>query len=122
MRSLARDIGLALGVGGYCSKLTRRQVGPFELASAVALQDLDPTRDLLDPLLALADMPKITLDPSDVARLALGQSVELEGAQVDLPAGGPAELAVLSPRGELVAIAAMTQDGRHLRPRKVFTT
>ena len=42
IRSLARDIGAALGVGGYMSGLVRSRVGPFTLdrsATLEALQD-----------------------------------------------------------------------------------
>lgn len=37
IRSLARDIGLALGVGGYLTSLRREAVGPYDLSVAVAL-------------------------------------------------------------------------------------
>lgn len=40
IRSLARDIGLALGTGGYLTALRRTAVGPFSIADAIALDDL----------------------------------------------------------------------------------
>ena len=39
IRSLARDIGAALGAGGYCASLVRTEVGPFTLADADDLGD-----------------------------------------------------------------------------------
>ena len=35
VRSLARDLGAALGVGGHLTKLRRTVVGPFDIADAV---------------------------------------------------------------------------------------
>jgi tRNA pseudouridine55 synthase len=40
VRSLARDIGETLGVGGYLTQLRRTRIGPFELSSAVTLEQL----------------------------------------------------------------------------------
>ena len=40
VRSIARDLGEALGVGGYLLELRRTRVGPFEAADAVPLERL----------------------------------------------------------------------------------
>ncbi len=40
IRSIARDIGEKLGIGGYVKLLNRTSVGPFLLKDAVPLQDL----------------------------------------------------------------------------------
>lgn len=40
IRSLARDIGEALGTGGHCASLRRTAVGPFTEDEAVALDDV----------------------------------------------------------------------------------
>jgi tRNA pseudouridine55 synthase len=42
IRSIARDLGEALGVGGYVTELRRTRIGPFDVASAVALSSLTP--------------------------------------------------------------------------------
>ena len=52
VRAVARDLGDALGVGGYLTALTRTRVGPFTLDRAVTLDDLDRDgvrRHLIDP-------------------------------------------------------------------------
>jgi tRNA pseudouridine55 synthase len=52
IRSLARDIGAALGVGGMLQELRRTAVGPFMIENAVMPSQLPPTlvqADLLDP-------------------------------------------------------------------------
>jgi len=55
IRTLAQDIGRALGCGAHLAALRRSQVGPFALADAVTLEHLqtlsDPTQALLAPLL-----------------------------------------------------------------------
>ena len=52
IRSLARDLGRALGVGGILSNLRRTAVGRFTIDQATALDELPETlgqTDLLDP-------------------------------------------------------------------------
>lgn len=58
MRSLARDIGLALGTGGVLDSLRRTQAAPFQIAQArdfdqlpfqLVQADLDPIPDHLHP-------------------------------------------------------------------------
>ena len=42
IRSLARDIGETLGVGGYLTQLRRTRVGPYAIESAVPLHQVTP--------------------------------------------------------------------------------
>jgi len=56
IRSLARDIGQALGVGGYLTALRRTAVGPFTVDNAWSLDDVpDPIKQ--QHLINLADLP-----------------------------------------------------------------
>lgn len=52
IRSLARDLGVALGTGGHLASLVRTQVGPFSLESSRRLDDL-PEPLLEEHLLSL---------------------------------------------------------------------
>jgi tRNA pseudouridine55 synthase len=57
VRSLARDLGTALGTGGHCLSITRTAVGPFTLEQSIKLDDVpDPVTqdDLIDVDSALA--------------------------------------------------------------------
>jgi tRNA pseudouridine55 synthase len=57
IRSLARDLGVSLGTGGFCESIRRTAVGPFDEHMAQRLDDLPERmtqRDLLDPAAALA--------------------------------------------------------------------
>ena len=50
VRSLARELGKALGTGGYCQSIRRTAVGPFELEQARTLSQLPDSigeRDLI---------------------------------------------------------------------------
>jgi tRNA pseudouridine55 synthase len=52
VRSLARDVGLALGTGGHLADLRRTAVGPYDLTRAVDAARLEhpiTALDLLDP-------------------------------------------------------------------------
>ena len=114
IRALARDIGSALRVGGYCQELTRTAVGVFEIARAVAPDALDPARDLLPPTLALGDMPRVVMDESQRGRLRNGNLIDLPE-----PAVGD-EIALMDSEGHLLALAQSRAEGWKLQPTKVF--
>lgn len=79
VRSLARDLGEALGCGGHLSALRRIRSVPFEVSDAVDLDDLremnrDQARALLKPAdQALVALPEVRLDETASARLLTGQ-------------------------------------------------
>jgi tRNA pseudouridine55 synthase len=116
IRALARDLGDALGCGGALARLRRTEALGFGLESAVPLERLDeePPPPLLDPLRALADLPRHQLASSELAAWRCGRDLP---ASLPLPADQP--LAVLDPDGNLAGIARADGAGR-LRPRLVF--
>ncbi|NJD18085.1 MAG: tRNA pseudouridine(55) synthase TruB [Gemmatimonadetes bacterium] len=115
VRSLARDLGAALGVGAHLTTLRRTSVGPFAVDSAARLADLDDRARveavLLRPLAALGHLPRCTVDPDSARHLKHGRAVEVPDAP-----DAPAVAAVCSDR--LVALGSVTS-GR-FRPRKVL--
>jgi len=113
IRALARDIGEALGVGGYCSALKRTAVGPFTIEQAIALEEVAPAR-LISPLAALANLSRHLAEEEQAVRIANGNSVKL---REPLSAG---RVAVLDRNGSLLAIAEVDDDGTTLKPVKVF--
>lgn len=124
VRSLARDIGEALGVGGYCEKLTRTEVGDFHLDEAVDPGEIDPDRDMLSPLLALSGLVRISVDKNQIQDLVMGREITLtlkssQGLE-SLGLGG--EIAIVDDREQLVAIGLLDADKRIVKPRKVFVT
>ncbi len=110
IRSLARDIGEQLGVGGYCSKLTRTEIGAFQIADAITIDEFSPDMEVLDPLRALEGLPQVALDTAQSRRVRNGNPVA-----TDLPAG---EAVLVDDHGCLLAIAKV--DGNLLKPSKVF--
>jgi tRNA pseudouridine55 synthase len=84
MRSLARDLALALGTVGHITVLRRLAVGPFTLEHAISLDDLsaleqgaDVEKLLLPIETALDDIPALALTEPEAHRLRLGQTVAL---------------------------------------------
>ena len=84
MRSLARDLALALGTVGHVSALRRIAVGPFTESQAISLESLKalghipPASGHLLPVeAALDDIPALPLTDAEALRLRSGQSVGL---------------------------------------------
>ncbi|MGJ0387889.1 tRNA pseudouridine(55) synthase TruB [Microbacterium sp. CGR1] len=69
IRSLARDLGADLGVGGHLTALRRTRVGDFDVADAVTIEDIVETA-LLAPAAAAArvldPLPVSTADARDL--------------------------------------------------------
>jgi tRNA pseudouridine55 synthase len=115
VRSLARDLGEALGVGAHLTALRRTAIGGFRVEHALRPGELRDERKVgsawIDPLRAIGHFPRVEVDAAAVTAIGHGQAVPAEGA----PDGGPAAAAH---GGELVAVGEV----RHATflPRKVF--
>jgi tRNA pseudouridine55 synthase len=78
IRSLAQDIGDALGCGAHLAALRRTACGPMRVDAAVTLEQLaamdEAARDalLLDADALVADWPLVRLDADDAARFLAG--------------------------------------------------
>jgi tRNA pseudouridine55 synthase len=88
IRSLARDISLALGTVGHVTMLRRTRAGPFDLSQAISLDKLGDAatpralEHLLLPLRAgLDDIPALSLSPDQAGLLRQGR--ELIGIAAD---------------------------------------
>ena len=82
IRSLARDIALALGTVGHVTMLRRTRAGPFDLTQAISLDklaDLAKARSLdgaVLPLIAgLDDIPALPVTPEEAQLLRHGQKL-----------------------------------------------
>jgi tRNA pseudouridine55 synthase len=118
IRSLARDVGRALGCGAFVQALRRTRVGPFT-AEAAARLDLPPEearRRLLPLEAAVAELPRVVLSPRELARLR-------GGAAVGLPPGlaEAGDVGVFDAAGSLVAVAGVDGPRQLLRPAKVLS-
>jgi tRNA pseudouridine55 synthase len=117
VRSLAHDLGAALGPGGYLSRLTRIAIGPLSLAEAIPTATLaaageEWTKWLLPMDLPLREWPALALDAAGVAAVRRGQAVPAPES-----AGGRYRL--LGPHGELLAWGEADAT-RRIQPRAVF--
>jgi tRNA pseudouridine55 synthase len=118
VRSLAQDLGAALGCGAYLSGLTRTAIGPLRLGDAVPMATLAEagegwTRWLLPMDLPLKSWPAVALDAAGAAAVRLGQAVPAPDTT-----GGRYRL--LGPNGELVAWGEADAT-RRIQPRAVFS-
>jgi tRNA pseudouridine55 synthase len=80
IRSLARDIAVALGTVGHVTMLRRTRAGPFTLVEAISLDNLTALaqeqrlEQALLPLMAgLDDIPALAIDPEQAAALRQGR-------------------------------------------------
>lgn len=110
IRSLARDIGAALGCGAHLAALRRTAVGPLRLEDAVPPEAVTP-RTLRDAAVLVAHMPRREVDKKERDAVLHGRSIA--AAQ---PADG-GRLTALFAGDELLAIAE--QVGEQLKPRVV---
>jgi tRNA pseudouridine55 synthase len=111
VRSLAHDLGEALGCGAHLSALRRTRSGQFGVEHAVPLVDvLQSDREALSnrlvPLSALlADVPAVTLrGPSNLERLKNGVEIE-PGDVLEAINPLPELVRVMGPAGDLAALA-----------------
>ncbi len=116
IRSLAYDLGEALGVGAYLSGLSRVSSGLFQLEDAVALDELlaaeNWSRYLISPQTALADWPAINLSEEEADHVRHGRSIAADVNENKLALGYAAD-------GQLIGI--LRADGGSWRPHKVFS-
>jgi tRNA pseudouridine55 synthase len=107
VRSVAHELGQALGCGAHLSSLRRTQAGVFTLAEAHTLEELSALageiealeRLCIHPRNLLPEMPSVTGDAMALGRLR-------NGAQANLPEYSSAPLVkVFAGQRELVGIA-----------------
>ena len=126
VRSLARDIGRALGCLGHIKALRREAVGSFSQNDMISLEQLTAMchraaageASLADALLpvetALDDIPALAVARADAARLQRGQAVLLRGRDAPIFRG----TVYVTVSGQLVALAEV--DRGEIVPKRVF--
>ena len=101
VRALARDLGVALLSGGHLTALRRTRVGPFELADAPQLADLDVAAALMPAAAAAGRIfPVLQLDAQQAIDLGHGKKLAVQHEDADI-------VAALAPDGRLVGLAAV---------------
>src|SRR5580658_318780 len=117
IRALARDLGRALGVGGHLTALRRTRVGPYEIAAAATLDQLEATFAVI-PLDKAAGVAfrQVQLTGDQARSVAHGGKIAI--GELDWPGGPPGPVAAFAPDGSLIALLT-DQDGQ-ARPLAVF--
>jgi tRNA pseudouridine55 synthase len=116
IRSLAADLGTALGGGAHLRALRRTSVGPFTLDDAVPLEAVAP--EVLLPLAdAVRHLDAVTVDDDGAAAVAVGKVLE----RSDLGTVGDGPWAVLGPDGSLLAVYEPFR-GTTAKPSVVIST
>jgi tRNA pseudouridine55 synthase len=119
MRSIARDIGRALGVGGYLGRLVRTGYGGLAIESAVHSADLTTAADVRDRLLPaeviLPHMERVKLNVEQEAMVRQGRAVRV------LPEPGPGLIRAHDLTGRLVALGHADPLRRTFVPEKVLS-
>jgi tRNA pseudouridine55 synthase len=116
IRSLAYDLGEALGVGAHLTGLVRLASGSFKLENAVSLDNLlsgaNWQQYVIPPQVALSDWPAVHLDVADTDHILHGRPVTMTDPHLTGLAFA------YNPDGALIAIL-QAADGLW-RPHKVF--
>ncbi|GMT96895.1 tRNA pseudouridine(55) synthase TruB [Corallococcus caeni] len=116
VRTLAYDLGRALGCGAHLEALRRTMSGPFTLARALPLGDLASlSREAVEARLvsladSLTDLPAVRVNADEARRVLHGVPVEV--------APVPGRVRVLGPDDALLAMAEVV--GGRLRYLRVF--
>jgi tRNA pseudouridine55 synthase len=105
IRSLAADLGAALGGGAHLRGLRRTAIGSFQVDDATAIDALSAD-DIVTPASAMRDLPSVAVDGPTAERVS-------HGVKLDLSAEGPT--AVLDEAGVLLAVY------EHGKPAVVLT-
>jgi tRNA pseudouridine55 synthase len=104
VRTLAADLGTALGGCAHLGELRRLRVGSFEVDEAHTLDEIetDPQRFVLSPAAALRDMVEIVVGGEQLRAIAHGATFAAPALLGELDAPGP--FAVVDERKELLAV------------------
>lgn len=120
VRVLAADLGAALGCGALVEHLVRTRVGPFDLAHAVAWEELTVAAAsalwarVLPPEAALAGWATVRLDLVAARHFVNGQAVEVPGA----PPAGPVR--VHAADGSFLGIGEGIAGGKRVKPVRIL--
>ena len=118
VRTLAEDIGEALGCGAHLTALRRTAIAHLSLADAWNLEQLaamsDEARDacVLPLTTLMPDMPRLSLDETQVRRISQGQRLSID---TGLPDG---KIALYGPDG---FVGVGMQQGRRIAPDRLLS-
>jgi tRNA pseudouridine55 synthase len=104
VRTLAADLGHALGGGAHLRDLRRTAIGSFSLADAHPLAEVSPDV-ILAPAAALRDYPSVLVDPEEAVAVGHGKVLVRDDRW-----SGDGPWAVLDSGGRLLAVYQAHRD------------
>ena len=120
LRSIAHDLGKALGTGGHLARLRRTAVAEFDLGDARTLEEVEAAvkggtaqEVLVHPRRLLPALPAVTAPEDSLGKVCSGTAVNLPEMS------GARQVKVFRGQGELVAIATRVA-GTLFHPRVVL--
>lgn len=119
IRSIAHDLGAALGVGGSLRDLRRTSSGAFQVENAITLEALqtveNPMMCIIPPVLALSDWNQHILDPEQIVALRQGKTIHRTSSEAE------GELALgIDAQGQTIAVLQAVSG--KWKPYKVLST
>ena len=134
IRKLCHDIGQELGTGAHMASLRRTKAGPFnENTNLCTLQDLTDAfyyyknendeskiRKLVQPIeVAIRHLPKVIISDTTVDAICHGATLKVPGiVEVDSEIQVAEPVAVMTLKGELVAVGASLMTSREMIDKK----
>jgi tRNA pseudouridine55 synthase len=119
LRSIARDLGEKLGVGGYLGRLVRTAYGPLTIESSATLDQLPDAgavgAALLPAEVILPGMERVRLNVEQEAQVRQGRAVRV------FPEPGPGPVRAHDAAGRLVALGHTDPLRRTFVPEKVLS-
>ena len=108
VRSIAHQLGIALGCGAHIDQLVRTRSGPFHLEQSYSLERLQQFKDegrleeaLVKPALLLPHFPPVPVDDLAVRQIRQGRDFTVSPFRVN---AGSEHVKAIGPDGNLVAI------------------
>jgi tRNA pseudouridine55 synthase len=126
VRTLAHDIGERLGFGAHLVRLRRTEVGHFNLADGLTLDEVESMAadDLRNALIGTSDilshLPIVWLDEERVKLVGNGRAFLLSDAEAKIAARAGVSIRLCDRDGELVAVGEYDAGLNLVRPRVVM--
>ena len=121
IRTLAEDIGRAIGVGAHLAELRRTRAGKFDLSQSLTLEELDKTENAESVLVSMSDaidhLPKLVLNADRVGKTKNGLSTRYEAAQL----ADDQAIQMLDEDGNLIAVGFYNDAEKIVQPKVVLS-
>lgn len=124
IRSIARDLGALLGVGGMIETLRRTRIGSFDVSQATDIEAVESPDDLLKCLIpsrvAISNWPTLELNAEQLFALIQGRRLQPGAALESAPEG--TEVAILDDLGGLAGLGRVERHFQKpvIQPFRVF--